>query len=31
MEDPTWFWGGIEQWKPPQRHLTKTRLEIFLF
>ena len=29
MEDPTWFWGGIEQWKPPQRHLTKTRLKNF--
>ena len=25
MEDPTWFWGGIEQWKPPQRHLPAKR------
>ena len=25
MEDPTWFWGGIEQWKPPQRHLSAKR------
>ena len=25
MEDPTWFWGGIEPWRPPQRHLTAKR------
>ena len=26
MEDPTWFWGGIEPWKPPQRHVSNKRL-----
>lgn len=25
MEDPTWFWGGVEPWKPPQRHISNKR------
>ena len=25
MEDPTWFWGGVEPWKPPPRHISSKR------
>ena len=25
MEAPTWFWGGVEPWKPPPRHISSKR------
>merc|ERR1712037_822651 len=25
MEDPTWFWGGVQPWKPPPRHISSKR------
>ena len=34
MEDPTWFWGGVQPWKPPPRHISskrfKTKKSVFL-
>merc|ERR1712210_31413 len=25
MEDPTWFWGGVQPWKPTPRHISSKR------
>ena len=27
MEDPTWFWGGVQPWKPPPRHISSKRFD----
>ena len=30
MEDPFWFWGGVEPWKPPPRHVSAKRWVVIL-